>query len=389
MAFPGLRYLLLLLLFFFAGSLLPDEARAARAIDDSDIRSPCAVIIDQKTGRIFFEKNAHEKRPIASITKIMTAILAIESGKLDEWAPVNGRAVHTEGSSIYLKEGEKVRLIDLVYGLMLRSGNDAAVAIAEHVGGSVEGFVYMMNEKAALLGMADTHFANPHGLDEKNHYSTAYDMALLMKYAMENETFRKISGTKVYLAESRGKEAYRVFRNKNRLLTELYPNATGGKTGYTKQAKRTLVSSAEKNGLDLIAVTLNSPSQDDWQDHITLYERVFDSYRMTNILPEGTIKAVRLPFYKNRVYLAEGFAYPLAKEERRSVSVRYRMLKPKREWGKRGGDAPPIVGKAEIYLNGEKIRTMPIYLKAKKDEGNFFQRFQRIFARIAGVSGHD
>ncbi|MBY6273048.1 MAG: D-alanyl-D-alanine carboxypeptidase, partial [Bacillaceae bacterium] len=114
-----MRYLLLLLLFFFAGSLLPDEARAARAIDDSDIRSPCAVIIDQKTGRIFFEKNAHEKRPIASITKIMTAILAIESGKLDEWAPVSGRAVHTEGSSIYLKEGEKVRLIDLVYGLML------------------------------------------------------------------------------------------------------------------------------------------------------------------------------------------------------------------------------------------------------------------------------
>ncbi|ASK63300.1 D-alanyl-D-alanine carboxypeptidase [Virgibacillus phasianinus] len=225
-----------------------------------------AVLINESTGEVLFEKNAHEKEKIASITKIMTAIIAIESGKMNETVTASKRAVYTEGSSIYLEQGEKMKLKDLVYGLMLRSGNDAAVAISEYVGGSVEGFVYLMNKKARWIGMTNTHFENPSGLDGEAHYSTAYDMALLMQYAMDNKVFEKITKTEMYKSESR---EY-AWKNKNKLLTTYYEYCTGGKTGYTKAAGRTLVSTATKNGVDLIAVTLQDP--DDWVDHINLYE---------------------------------------------------------------------------------------------------------------------
>ena len=201
----------------------------------------------------------------------MTAIIAIESGKMKEKVTVSREAIYTEGSSIYLEQGEKMTLEDLVYGLMLRSGNDAAVAIAEHVGGSVEGFVYLMNEKAKWLGMTNTHFDNPHGLDSDNHYSSAYDMAILMRYAMNNEKYREISGTSSYKSERRTYS----WINKNKLLTQYYEYCTGGKTGFTKKTGRTLVSTASKDGMDLIAVTLNAP--DDWKDHIHMYEWGFEN----------------------------------------------------------------------------------------------------------------
>src|SRR5690625_3231845 len=162
-----------------------------------------AVLIDQTTGEILYDKDAHEKQRIASITKIMTAIIAIESGKMDEKSKTSRRAIYTEGSSIYLEQGEKMLVEDLVYGLMLRSGNDAAVAISEHIAGSVEGFVYLMNEKARWLGMTNTNFENPHGLDSDNHYSTAYDIGLLLNYAINNELFQKVSGTTSYLSSNR------------------------------------------------------------------------------------------------------------------------------------------------------------------------------------------
>lgn len=225
-----------------------------------------AVLMEQSSGRVLYNKQAHEQRPIASITKIMTAIVAIESGKMNETVTVSDRAIHAIGSSIYLEKGEKIKLKDLVYGLMLRSGNDAAVAISEHVGGSVEGFVHLMNKKAKWLGMTNTSFANPHGLDADNHYSTAYDMALLMCYAMDNEVFRQVTETKIYKAE----DGDYVWRNKHKLLTSLYQHTIGGKTGYTSTAGRTLVTVAEKDGMELIAVTLNAP--DDWRDHTGLFE---------------------------------------------------------------------------------------------------------------------
>lgn len=262
-------FILCVSLFFF----LPENGQAA-----PDVSAAQAILMDAESGQVLFEKDAFEARPIASITKIMTAILAIESGKMDEKATVSRNAIYTEGSSIYLEQGENITIKDLVYGLMLRSGNDAAVAIAEHIGESEEGFVYLMNEKAMWLGMDQTHFTNPHGLDDEEHYSSAYDMALLTREAMKNKQFREISGSTSYLSENRSYS----WRNKHKLVTGYYENATGGKTGYTKQTGRTLVTTAEKNGHSLIVVTLNAGN--DWNDHIALFEWGFEE--LTENSPE-------------------------------------------------------------------------------------------------------
>src|SRR5690625_3323074 len=239
-----MRVFLLICMFFLFVFSTPIVGQANIGVSANN-----AVLMDQETGHVLFEKKAHEPQSIASITKIMTAIIAIESGKLNEVAIASRRAIYTEGSSIYLEQGERMKIRDLVYGLMLRSGNDAAVVISEHIGGSVEGFVYLMNEKASWLGMTNTKFANPHGLEDNDHYSTAYDMALLMRYAMNNELFVEISGTTAYQASNRSYS----WINKNKLLTSLYDFCTGGKTGFTRKAGRTLVTSAKKNDDNLIA----------------------------------------------------------------------------------------------------------------------------------------
>jgi len=353
------------------------------------VNSYSAIVMDQKTGRVFYEKNAHEPRRIASITKIMTAIIAIESGKLDEMVTVSRNAVRAEGSSVYLQVGEKIKLEELVYGLMLRSGNDAAVAIAEHVGGSVEGFVFLMNEKAKQIGMMNTHFANPHGLDDhEDHYSSAYDMAILTKYAMENEKFREISGTKVHHAPNPESRWDREWRNKNRLLTELYQFSTGGKTGYTKRAKRTLVSTASKNGMDLIAVTLNSPTSTDWNEHIQMFEYVFTNYQYVKVLDDGVIKKVNDSTYKDKAYLDHEYVYPITKDERDLFKVEYRLLKPKGKWERSPDQIPEVIGKAEIYFNNELIHTMPIlydHNKSQKKKKSIFDFAIQIFGAIIGV----
>lgn len=261
-----MRVLLFLCIFFISFLSMPIKGQA-----NIDISAHNAVLMDQKTGQVLYEKKAHDIQSVASITKLMTAIIAIESGKMDEIAVTSRRAIYTEGSSIYLEQGERMSIKDLVYGLMLRSGNDAAVVISEHIGGSVEGFVYLMNEKAQWLGMNNTNFDNPHGLESDNHYSTAYDMALLMRYAMNHQTFLEISNTETYKSDTR---SY-AWLNKNKLLTSLYKYCTGGKTGFTRKAGRTLVTSANKNDIDLIAVTLNAP--DDWNDHIHMYEWGFNN----------------------------------------------------------------------------------------------------------------
>ncbi|WAA13805.1 D-alanyl-D-alanine carboxypeptidase [Fervidibacillus halotolerans] len=356
-----------------------------------EIQSNAAIIMDEKTGRVFFEKNAHKKTRIASITKIMTAIIAIESGQLDETVTVSKRATKTEGSSIFLQPLEKIKLEDLVYGLMLRSGNDAAVAIAEHVGGSLEGFVFLMNEKAEQIGMKNTHFANPHGLDDhKDHYSTAYDMAQLTKYAMKNEKFREIFGTKVYYAPDPNGEWDRKWVNKNRLLTGLYKYSTGGKTGYTKLAKRTLVSTAEKNGMELIVVTLNTPSQTDWNEHIALFEYVYDQYEYHPLVEKGPIEVVKHPFYQNQVYVKRDFVYPILPKEKKDVRIKHRLLKPKKDWERDKDAIPEIVGKAEIYFQNQLVHTLPIYFEREiRNHPSFFERIKQLFGMIIGVNAYD
>ncbi|MCA1058271.1 D-alanyl-D-alanine carboxypeptidase [Rossellomorea aquimaris] len=374
-------YIYFFLIFTLLFVTVSNDVQAAPSVS-----SQRAILMDQETGRILYEKDAHTQSRIASITKIMTAILAVESGKMDQEVTVSSNAAGTEGSSLYLKAGEKIKLEDLVYGLMLRSGNDAAVAIAEFVGGSLDGFVYMMNEKANEIGMENTHFSNPHGLDDhKDHYSTAYDMAILTRYSMENGEYKEIAGTKVHTAPNPEEKWDRKWKNKNRLLTELYKHSTGGKTGYTKLAKRTLVSTASKDGENLIAVTLNGP--DDWNDHIGMFEYGFKNYDYKIALEKGKIEKMDDKVYKGHAYLKRESILTLTDEEVKEVKVEYKMLKPKKEWLK-NQDVPEVVGKAIVYLGNEKVDTLPIYYEAsseEKKEKSWWKFWAYSFESIIGV----
>ena len=232
------------------------------------------AIYDCATDRVLESKNGDSRMLIASTTKIMTAIVALENFDLSATMTF-GREHMAEGSSMYLKLGETVCLSDLLYGLMLMSGNDAALAISSFAEGGTEGFVRMMNEKAAELGMKNTSFENPNGLDSAEHYSTAKDMSVLTAAAMENEKFREIASTKS------GYFAGRLMTNHNKLL-RLVDGCTGVKTGYTTRAGRCLVSAAERAGREIIIVTLNAPS--DWSDHSRLYEHIFGQFQDTELI---------------------------------------------------------------------------------------------------------
>lgn len=351
------------------------------------VSAEAAVLMEQESGRILYGKQEHERLRIASITKIMTALLAIESGKMNEMATISARAEGTEGSSIYLRVGEKMKLEDLVYGLMLRSGNDSAVAIAEHVGGSLEGFVYMMNEKASQIGMSNTMFQNPHGLDDhEDHYSTAYDMAILTQYAMDNELYREIASTKSHRVEGNN---IRVWRNKNRLLTELYSYSTGGKTGFTKRARRTLVSTAAKDEMNLIAVTLNAPS--DWHDHMNLFNWAFSSYKMETLVEKGILQEVDDSFYKDHVYAPYSFDYPLSEAERDAFEKEITLYRPPAKGYRKNYVPPSPVGKVELSVNHETIGQVPLLYEPPKveEKKGFWARFLDVFSFTVGVRSVD
>lgn len=247
------------------------------------ISAQSAAVMDATSGRLLFEHNAHQKRGMASTTKIMTAVVVLENCSLDDVVTISYKAAMTEGSSMYLKPNEKLTVEDLLYGLMLNSGNDAATALAEHTSGNIDEFAKLMNQKAQQIGMTNSSFANPHGLDHESHYSTAYDMALLTKYAMSNETFKTIVGTKNKIVQTKDGQ-YKYLTNHNRLLS-MYEGCKGVKTGFTKKCGRCLVSYSEKNGVKLIAITLNAPS--DWQDHIGLYDQYFGSYNSYTLINNG------------------------------------------------------------------------------------------------------
>ena len=236
------------------------------------------VLIDAANGRVLAAQNENEKLPMASTTKIMTALVAMENSNPDDTVTVSKNAAATEGSSIYLKAGEKVSMRELLYGLLLASGNDAAVAVAEHVSGSTEEFAKKMTDKAREIGASDTSFKNPSGLDDEGHFTTAKDLAQITRFALNNPLFAEIVRTKsVTLSRS-------TYTNHNKLLS-MYEGVTGVKTGFTKKCGRCLVSSCSRNGLRLIAVTLNDP--DDWNDHISLYDKAFSEYHSVNVISDG------------------------------------------------------------------------------------------------------
>lgn len=251
----------------------------------ADVYADGYCLVDMDTLAVLSQSDAHEHLPMASTTKIMTAIVALENGDIDAVVTIPKQAVGVEGSSVYLKAGEKLTLEQLLYAVMLQSANDAATAVAIEVGGSEENFVAMMNDKAAELGMKDTCFANPHGLPDDSHFSSAYDMAVLMSYAMGNSEFRKITSTE---NKNLGE---RYISNHNKLLW-LYEYCTGGKTGFTKKAGRCLVSSAEKDGARLACVTLGAPN--DWNDHKELFNYGFSLYTAETLCAAGE-REYRLP----------------------------------------------------------------------------------------------
>ena len=249
-----------------------------------------ACVMDSLSGRVLYAKNAYARHSMASTTKIMTALVALENGDVSDVVTVSTNAAGTEGSSIYLKAGEKITLGDLLYGLMLESGNDAAIAIAEHIGGSVEKFAAMMNAKAREIGAKNTQFRNPNGLDEEGHFTTAYDLALISRAALRNPVFAEIVSTKRKTIQN-GEENYgRVLSNHNKLLT-LYSGCDGVKTGFTKKTGRCLVSAATKNHFQVIAVTLNAP--DDWNDHMHMLHYAFERYKARPlVLKDMVIKTI-------------------------------------------------------------------------------------------------
>lgn len=338
-----------------------------KAIDTS---ATSAILMDMDSKRILYAKNIHNVRSVASISKIMTALLAVESGKLQDKVTVGKEIESSHGSGIYIKEGEILTLNDLLYGLMLRSGNDASYAIAKYVGKDVNSFVNMMNEKAQLLQMKNTTFHNPNGLDEiDGNFSTAYDIALLTSEAMKHSEYRKIVGTKQYKLKT-NMNVY-SWTNKHRLVKS-YKYATGGKTGYTLKARRTLVTTASKNHLNLVVVTLNDGN--DFKDHKDLFEYAFSNYKSYEILSKGNIQILDDNYYKKYdLYVKNSFTYPLSDNEKDSIIVKFELEK------NRTIKKNKQVGVAKVYLGDQMIHEEKIYVKEKKQKKTFSQKIKEWF----------
>ena len=317
-----------------------------------------SIVMDLDSGRVLYENNADERRLIASITKIMTCIVALENGNLEKQIKVSDEVLKMYGTSIYLEVGEKMKLIDLLYGLMLRSGNDASVVIAKAVAGSEDAFVKMMNDKAKEIGMNNTTFSNPHGLDEETkNYSTARDMAKLSRYAYKNKTYRKIIGTEEYRVQTDSKSY--LWYNRMKLLGN-YKYCTGGKNGYTPSAGKTLVTTHKKSDLNITVVSLDDG--DEYNNHEDLAEDTFDSYTNYNIVDKNNFDLI---IDDNKYYINKSFTYPLTDEEKDNVKV-LASIDEEMNNGK--------VGNLTVSLNNEILKKIPIYIKEDEKKENFFTR---------------
>ena len=281
----------------------------------ADVSAQAYILYCPSTGEVVSQRNMNRRMTMASTTKIMTGLLLCEAGAPETIVSITSSMLKVEGTSIGLQKGDRISRINLAYGLLLESGNDAANAIAIHLAGSIEAFAEQMNSRAQQLGLDGTHFVTPSGLDADAHYTTAYDMAILTAAAMQNPTFRKIVGTKTYSSVYNDGNTRRTYSNHNRLLHTL-DGADGVKTGFTKKSGRCLVSSCTRNGLQLIAVTLNAPN--DWSDHKQLYNDGFQRYQSVTLdckisvsaLPVagGTRNRVKIFYEPVQVWLQNGDA---------------------------------------------------------------------------------
>lgn len=297
------------------------------------------AVIDADTGRLLEGSGPHVRMPIASLTKIWTALIAIENSQLDDQVTISQRAALSEGSSIYLEPGEKVSVETLLYGLMLRSGNDAAYALAEHAGGSLEGFVDLMNEKADLYGLNNTDFTNPSGLHNDIHLSSAYDTAQMLRIALQNDKFKKIASTINYKSPSHNGVTW---QNKHRLLRE-QSGAIAGKTGFTKVAGRTLATYFEKDEKKVIVVTLSESN--DWQVHKGLANKIFDNYDYVTVADQGKYQATE----DRAVELTKPISLLLNKEEEKEVQNILHLSRKQEEFGI-----------WHVFLNNESIHAQRV-----------------------------
>lgn len=328
------------------------------------------ILMDETTGRVLLSKDMNSKRLIASITKIMTSIIAIESGKVEDTVTIDDSILKAYGSGIYIEVGEEIKLKDLLYGLMLRSGNDAALAIANYIAGSEENFVNLMNAKAKELGMKNTLFYNASGLPTPHgNYSSCYDMALLTRYVMKNKLYREIVSTKEYKAATNYKTY--VWNNKNKLLR--YNYITGGKTGYTEESGRTLVSSATIDGMNLIAVTIRD--SDDWNTHLELYNYAKDNYASYKVLNKNKFKVIGDTYYKDNYFYIKNDVYiPLKKNEKKSL-VSHIILEKKKNY-----KINDKVGINQIYLGNKLLYEEDIYIiKENTTKKSIFEKIKEWF----------
>lgn len=325
-----------------------------------DIPSKSLILMDRDSNRILYSKNSNDKRLIASTTKIMTAILAIEYGKLDDIVLVGDEVIKSYGSNIYINKGENILLIDLIYGLMMRSGNDCSLIIAKHIGKTEENFVNMMNNKAKELGMTDTTFSNPSGLDDYNeNISTAHDMALLISYASKNKTFLEIASTKNYKIDS-DKKTY-VWKNRCELLFN-YPYLTSCKTGYTPKAGKVLATSATKNNLNLVMIGFNYGYDYEMQKEI--YEDYFNRYKNYQIIDKDNFN---IKYDGLTGYVKNDFYYPLKEDEINKIVTKVELNKKVLN---------KELGSIYVYFDNEFLHKEIIYAKEKT---NLFSKLFRFF----------
>lgn len=335
-----------------------------------DIDSPSAVVMDNATGRVLYEKNAYDKRAMASLTKVMTSILLVENCSMDEKIEVPAEATWQGGSEVGLKKGDTVTARALLYGMLLPSGNDCAYTVAIHVGGTVENFAKMMNEKAQQIGAKDTSFVTPHGLDDPNHYSTAYDMALITKYALQNKYINEVVNT--VQANINFGSFSKLLTNTNALL-RTYSAIDGVKTGFTNNANRCLIASSTQNDFRIIVVVLGADTtQKRFGDAKKLIDATFNRYKLMDI-SNYMNWYIKVPVYKGSVdyfekKISSNLVYPLTQEEYDSIYVKQDVspvINPPVSKGYK-------VANIGLYIEDENIYSTDVYTDINIDKKTIF-----------------
>ena len=368
---------LVLTVMFFCARFFTANVIAANKYEGISVSAESAVLIEASSGQIIWSKNANKRLPMASTTKIMTALVAIENFDIEKTVEISPDAIGIEGSSIYLYKGEKLSMLDLLYAMLLESANDAATAIAIAVGGNVEGFADMMNEKAEDLGLKTTHFSNPHGLDDPEHYTTAEELGKIAVEAMKNDTFKQIVSTYKRTIPLNETEGVRLLINHNKML-KAYNGAIGIKTGYTKKSGRCLVSAAEKDGVELIAVTLNAP--DDWRDHKTMLDLGFSLYESRVLCQSGSFRQIQTVIGGKESYVVltnKEDVIAVVRKDSAQIKCTVELFRFSYAPIKSGD----IVGRLVYTLDGKEIAATPVYSTQTVERIEYRQSlFDRLFS---------